>query len=92
MEIRKLETPQKAIIRSALEAPRQNHFGACLSDRPELFRNACPLTQDEAAPILTRFYMSPPANPGRTGLSVGVEIEKPARFQLQCGAVPAISQ
>jgi hypothetical protein len=30
-------------------------------------RAACSLTEGEAALFLARFYMSPPANPGRTG-------------------------
>ena len=43
-----------------------------MSDRSEICRTACSLTADEAALILARFYMSPPANPGGSANKDGV--------------------
>jgi len=43
------------------------NFEARMSDRSEICRTACSLAADEAALILARFYMSPPANPGWIG-------------------------
>jgi hypothetical protein len=44
------------------------------------FCTACSLAADEAALIVARFYMSPPADPGRASFTRR-GIEKPARFQ-----------
>src|SRR5579883_2091206 len=56
-----------------------------------VFRTACSLTEGEAALILARFYMSPPANPGWAGsLRDGVGTRQPALIPLLVSSQPDI--
>ena len=65
------------VIRYAHRALSQNVL-ASVNPNVQNFRTACSLAADEAALILTRFYMSPPANPSGMANEDGVWNHKPA--------------